>query len=616
MIAADDTRSRSAGDCIRWLECENLKADERAFWHYLGNKAQRYPVRFIPPFHKPKGVARVHNIIGAEIIRGNDRSGQPMARGFRLYSRGLQGSGIDVAHRGGADEFVSFALSKSLRSCYFVFRHGGRVELRLIAQQWAARFIELGYTVDVLMGGGTLKALIVKRGRHRWYLCCWAALSGLSPRLCSVFCSAGRSAAANAATDARCVWQASTRLQRLLLDYFGVGLSLTISNTGLRAAARSLPEFVCKFRPAPMLVALCREGAGFRGGLVKGRRYRGPSWLVDLNRAYTAALRLKLPWRAVIGPCVKDGAERHGIYMVRITGREGLPSIYVGRWNGVDVETAWHNDPHGETFLAIVPSVEFAGLRAIGYRVEPSFGMVYVRTFTLSDYVGKLVSFCQTFGWASAEAKVSKFLGNTVYGKFAAPPMRRDLRIGKTRPDRTWMVYVDERGYPVDDLWERRKVVYQWSQHIDVAADITGHVRAQVYQAQADMMAAGGSVYAMSTDALVLDRDPAGILDLDSSEPGKWRLSDDDEDGIVAGANAYSIGTKTIVPDFPGPTRDDVVALFTESYVVADIEKSGSPRPGLPLSWRVRRTITMANSDQYTTMVAGARPSADTALGP
>lgn len=609
MIEADDTRSRSATDCLHWIEASGVRGEELAFWQYLAVSAQRYPIQFIPPFKRPTGKTNVRRIIGCHIGTRNNASGQPVPRMVQLYD-GASYRELDVDNGAmGADVFADAALTKASRSAYFVFRDGGRIELRLIAQQWAQRLNELGYTVDVLMGGSRLKALIIKRGRHRWYLVCWESLTGLLSRLVPQFSQRTATMQSTSKSIATTVYYAAENVQKLCITWFGVGLSLTVSSTGLRAAARSLPEHVAKFKPLPMLVAMCRAGGGFRGGMVKGYRYRGPSWLVDLNRAYTSALRNELPWRSVLDRCEKNGKERHGIFMCRITGRAGLPSIYVGKWTGEGVETDWHTDQDGTSFLAILPSAEINGIRALGYVVRPGFGMVYVRTFTLAPFVEKIVQLCQAYGWKSPEARFTKLFGNSLYGKFAAPLLRRDLRISSTRPGKGWLVFVDEHGDPVEDLWERGKVVYQWSQHIDVAADITAHVRGLMYEAQADIETAGGQVAAMSTDAIVSTVNPCGILAVDPELLGAFKLADADTDGYVAGPNAYTVGQKAIIPDYPNPTRQDVVALFTESVVAVDTQRSGAPRPGAPLSWRVRKTISLAVAEAGLQTTKGYPPS-------
>lgn len=590
--------SWSAQNCLDWLEGENLDSSELAFWTYLARKAKRYPCEYIPPLTKTRGPCRVRRLLGCRIRTGNDTRGQPVPRLLQLYD-GTSDVAVDVGPGSdGADAFVSAVLTKAHRSAFVVFANGGRVELRLIAQRWGQRLMEMGFTIDVLMGGGKLKALILKRDRHRWYLTDWESLTGLTTRAIASLGGRTKTDLGIQTLSAITVQRAAVSAQQLTIDWFGVGLSLTISSTAVKAASRSLPDQVCKFKPAPMLVAMCREGGAFRGGLVRGKRYRGPAWLVDINRAYTAALRFELPWRAVLGRCDVGAGERPGVFMCKVTGHAGLAPCYVSWWTGSCVETGWRGDAESTGFYALLPTVEIDGLRAIGYDVKPGWGMVYTRTFSLREYVGRILACCRHYGAGSVEARITKGLGNAVYGKFAASPTRRDLRLGVTRPGRDWLVFVDETGWPVEDLWEREVTKYQQSQHIDVATEITARVRGQMYAAQAETSAAGGEVVAMSTDALVVNIEPSELLAIHGTEFGRFKLADADPDGIVAGPNAYAVGEKIIVPDHPAPVREDVVSLFTSYVVEADTQISGAPRPGAPLSWRVRKRITMPVSEE------------------
>ncbi len=113
-----------------------------------------------------------------------------------------------------------------------------------------------------------------------------------------------------------------------------------------------------------------------------------------------------------------------------------------------------------------------------------------------------------------------------------------------------------------------------------------------MYEAQAKIEAKGGRVVGMQTDCLVLTRDPADVVATDDFELGAFRLAYADDDGVVVGANCWSVGGKTVVPDHPRPTRADVVSLFNTYYVECEATKSGTPRPGMPLSVRVIRRIT------------------------
>lgn len=584
--------SRSALDMLKWLEPEQLEHDEREFWRYLCTKAECYPWKYIPPLHKPSWSSRIHQLVGAKIDRRNGVDGQPVPTRLWIFGGSDHDSVTNLQGTSAADAFAGALLTAQFRSSFIVFAEGGRVELRLIATQLAGRLLELGFTIDVLMGGSRLKALIIKKGKHRWYLCCWESLSGRPAREVRVYQSLASLTTKTTKNPASVVYAAATAVQDALIRWFGVGLSLTISNTALRAAARSLPADVCKFKPLPLLVSMCRHGGGFRGGLSRGTRYRGPCWLIDMNRAYTAALERPLPWRYCFDRCEKDGVERDGIYVCRIFGKPGLSPIYLSYWKDGEVATEWTNCARAGGLLAVLPRVEASGIRALGYDVRPGFGLVYTRTFSLAAYVCQLRRVVMQFGVTSPLGKLTKLLGNSVYGKFSAEPERRDLRIDQGKPGADWYVFVDETGWPVEDLWERKKTIYQWSQHVDVAAEITARVRGVMYATQATIEASGGRVFGMQTDAIVLDRNPTDLFRIDESEFGAWRLAYADSDGVVAGTNCWSVGEKTVCPDNPYPTRDDILALYNDYEVEVVAQQSGLPRPGRPLSVRVVRRIT------------------------
>src|SRR5258708_25657803 len=165
--------SRSARDMLKWLESEDIPNDERSFWQFLCYSAECYPQQYIPPLHKPVSRPRIHKQVGCRLDRRNGAEGEPVPCKLWLFDGSDSGSSAVLRPGAAGDDFAEALLTAKYRSCFIVFGEGGRIELRLIATQLAGRLIELGYTIDVLMGGGRLKALIVKKGRHRGYLCCW-----------------------------------------------------------------------------------------------------------------------------------------------------------------------------------------------------------------------------------------------------------------------------------------------------------------------------------------------------------------------------------------------------------------------------------------------------------
>lgn len=314
--------------------------------------------------------------------------------------------------------------------------------------------------------------------------------------------------------------------------------------------------------------------------------------MVDLNRAYTAAIGQSLPLRSAIGTCLHNGEERNGVYLCRVTG-PGRSPIYIGIWSATErkFESKWTNARDEGGVICVLPTSEFAGIRALGYTITPTIGCMYSRTFSLATYVRSIQAIVEHTGPSSLEAKLTKLLGNAVYGKFAATPERRTVRLSAKRPGLDWYIWVDADGLPVEQVWEQSREAFQWSQHVDIAATVTGRVRSWLYAADTLIQLDGGHVQGIQTDCLITTTDPRRVLDMNDWRIGAWKLVEEDSDGVVAGANCWAVGNHVAVPQHPDPTRHDVVALFERHYVEIDTEKRGTPLPNAPLLTRVIKRI-------------------------
>jgi hypothetical protein len=539
----------------------------------------------IPPFRAPTGPSRVRGIVGARLdtVPG-EREGYPVPAALWAFGEDferrviLDGSDADVA------KVAEALFCTATRSKLIVFQHGAKHDLRLIAQRWGLALDRLGFAVEMMVNDGNLRALVIKRGRHRWYLVDWQSVTGRPATELADYIPKMTPDAVLRSNPATGVYLAVSHVQWFLRTHFGVGLGVTISSTAVRACARSTAPELWKWKPQPILVSLCRVGYGFRGGMVNGRRYRGNAVLVDLNRAYTAALTGSLPLRSALGRCVLEGRERPGMYLCRVIG-QGARAIYCGQWNAScgRFDLGWHRGKPGGSFVTVLATAEFSGIRAAGYEVVPTIGMVFTRVFDFKPYVDRIARAVEKYGPQSPLGRLTKLLGNAVYGKFAAGFERRTVRLSNGRPGRDWYVWVDSDGWPVEHVWEQTKVGYQWSQQVDIAAVVTARVRSWMYEAEASIRAHGGSVLGMQTDCLILDRSPPDGMALHSWHFGAWKVVTEDSAGVVVGPNCYSIGEQTVAPDHPNPTRQDVVSLFENQGVETLATKRGTPRPDAPL---------------------------------
>jgi hypothetical protein len=428
-------------------------------------------------------------------------------------------------------------------------------------------WVDSGYVVTPLVAGWTCKGLIVRRGRERWTLADFMAMTGTDPAqaLAENATPSGSASGAGDTLARLTAWV--TRLQEATLATFSVYLRPTLPGTAVRAAGFDLPEGCLIPRPPPYVVAMCRDALGYRGGYVYGQKYRGPAWKADGRRLYARALMEPLGMQWTFGRCMPRANERPGIYLCTIAG-DPLHPVQLGTWDGPETGFTlrlWN----GGTAIAVLPSSEFAGLRAMGLTVAPGWGWVAERTVDFSGFVVKLQAVLNRYGADSREGRAAKLLGNSLYGRLAVRPDREIAIWSRERPARDAWPMVTPDGRPMADLWEVQELRYSPSQQVGAAAMITAWARGHLYEEMARRIRAGHTIVHAHTDGYVATGSPPADLPQATDEIGAWRLVSVDDDAIVARAAGYTIGEETKWSGAPHQGRRTVeMAWTTGGWVV------------------------------------------------
>ena len=358
-----------------------------------------------------------------------------------------------------------------------------------------------------------------------------------------------------------------TKLQEISLATFGVYLRPTVPGTAVRAAGFELPDGELIPRTPPWVVAMCRLGLGYRGGYVYGRPYRGPAWSVDARRLYARALCEPLGVRWAIGRCERDGGEAPGIFMCTVSGTP-LHPVALGVWRGEELGFEAETWDGGEC-IAVIPSSEFAGLRAMGLTVTPGWGWVATHTVSFAPLVDKLQRVLVEHGTDSPAGRWAKLLGNSLYGRLAMNPDREIVVWSKTRPEKASFPLVTMQGEEVPDMWSVRELRYSPSQCVGAAAMVTGWARGYLYTEMARRIESGAKIVHAHTDGFIAVGDVPTDLPEVTSEIGAWRLVSVDDDAIVARAAGYTIGGQTKWSGAPNMGRRTVeIAWTTGGWVV------------------------------------------------
>lgn len=540
----------------------------RAIWRWLSGVATGYPPGLdVPPLKPPQGPGRPHKWGALEVI-SVELPGETYPCPIRVDVCGPSGD-VSVGHDGTpltAERLAAVLFSRRARGTAYVLGHGGRRDLHILFRRYYRAWLSLGYEVSPVVQGGDVKMITVRRDRHAWYLVDWHGLTGLDPdgltRQVVAFGGSGVSHEPRAVGLLRAIEGYAT----LVRQAFGVEPRLTLGQTAVAAAARHVHPDRWLWRPSSLALALCREGGGFRGGYCYYPAYRGPGHKIDIRRAYSWALSQPLPCGSVRGACVADGVEQDGVYVCRVRG-PGLLPAYLAVWNageGGFTRRLWA----GDSCYCVLPRCEFAGLRALGYVVEPGWGAVHLRQFTLAGYARRAEAVAATHGAESVQGTAAKLLTVAVYGKFAEHPERDGLVFARAAPSRHHLPYTDSAGEEVDGAWCQSSSAYRGHQHVDVAAEVTALVRSRMYEAMARLTACGISVLAGDTDGLLISHPPDGALETRTGRVGEWRYCGYDPQVTISGPRFLSWKGRAMIA---GTSRQDpsVVALAYDKGVVS-----------------------------------------------
>jgi hypothetical protein len=547
---------------------EQPDEDARLAWRWIAERVRPYPQdTFIPPMRPPDRNPVARRIIAAEIEHdGGTDSLDPWPTRLRLFDGEhegrvqLEGRAVD------ASRLEGFLLNRRNRGAYVVFWNGGRLGFHLLLRHYWRPLIRRGYRLRPLLAGGEIKAVLISRHRHTWTLCDAQATTGVYECCRRCFIRALAGPAASGAPGLWPIWQAMTRFQSLLMERFNVPLCVTLGMASVRAASRYIPDDAWLWRPPPGLVAVCRAGGGYRGGFVYARPYRGPAHKIDLTKLYTWALSQPLPVRTAVGECEYEGNERPGVYLCRVAGPGYLP-VLLSVWRGPDrgfVRQLWS----GDACTTVLPQSEFYGLRALGYDVTPGWGYVFTRTFDLAHYVAQLEELCREHPRGTLQHTVGKKLGNSLSGKFGEHPDRTEIVYAEAAPSRAWHPFITDEGEEIAGLWTHGVTRYRSHQQVGIAAEITALGRSRLYDALAQVVNAGGEVYAADTDGAIISDVPTGLLSGGTVVAGAWRHVGYEEDTIIARPKLYAFGKSAAAAGITGATREVVEAAYVHGSVV------------------------------------------------
>jgi len=455
-----------------------------------------------------------------------------------------------------AERVATLWFGNHSRGHTLVFVHGGSLEMNGVLRWFAGRWVELGYTLRPLVSGHTVRAIIVKKGRYRWVLCDLEAMTGADAPTAIEEAYARLPAARQHAPIFEAVWEWLSDLQVHTMREYGVYLRPTVGGTAIRVAGFALPEGELIPRPLPAVVALCRIGMGYRGGYVYGRRYQGPAVKVDCRRMYAHALRDPLPTRWALGRGIPGLHQTPGIYVCTVSGTPYHP-VTLGAWDGPERGFIRRFHDGGET-ICILPSSELPGLRAMGLRVTVGWGYMARDTVEFSPLVERFGRVLSEHGPDSAIGRLTKLLGNAIYGKMAARPTMQGIEYSASRPSDDAFPMVTLDGDDLENLWRVETTQYNTYQQVGMAAMITGAARSHLYLEMARQIRDGRTIVHAHTDGFIMTGEAPDDLPWETDAIGAWRIVATDERATVVRGGGYVLNDDPKWSGVPGWTRRQI----------------------------------------------------------
>jgi hypothetical protein len=434
----------------------------------------------------------------------------------------------------------------------------------------------LGYAVEPCAGAEGIGWIRVRKGKRTWTVTSVVMMTGCHRDILHGYAEDARAFAGTPLDPPARLFDAIDAYSSLIAFRFGTALRPTIGMIASACARRSLPSGVVKWRTNPLLIAFEREGIGYRGGVVFGSRFRGAMHRIDVNRQYTALLRMPLPLEATFTRHGGSADDRPGVYLCTIEAPTPFP-YPIGEYDAGGGRFRYSSIGRGR-IVSVLHTSEWPGLYAQGVRIEAGYGFAFNRTFTLARHADSLESYTTKWGRNSFAGKLTKPLGNMVYGKFGQKPERWQLLYCEGTPDKSWYPYMSDEGEDVPGVWERQVVRHSAGMHVEIAAHITGAARSQLMQTIALLEQHGYHVVRAHTDSITTNNNPQTVLPCDSEIFGAWKYDSFYDDGIVVGGNAYADDHNSHVAGVTDVSRRIIDELYATGRVTVTQTQRKSKR--------------------------------------
>lgn len=502
----------------------------------------------------------------------------------------------------GAAFFRDHLFVENEKQNWILVPHGAKRYINLLRTTYVNYWMQDGYVITILPTSAGSAIIIVKKGKSSWALVDYAQHTTREPEDVDGYVDDIQSGTVDLLLIATRLLDFTLCYEAALKTYFGINPSLTYASTGTQLAKKFYQPNSKAWRPTALMSHWLRGDGSPLGGYVNAIPYKGKGFEVDQRRAYSTYMAEPIPWKFGMGYPIKDGVFRPGIYLSTIT-VDTNRSVYLRAWN--EEGMYWSNSHHSSgTHYAIIPSVEFAGLRARGCTIEPHYGWVATDWFSMRTLVEAAEEVINHAGEKSFFTKILKVMVNAITGKCAANPVMNEVLLSAEHPGEGWQICVDGLYQEIEGNWYRQIENHKPYMNVAVAEWIYAAQRNAVYLFLAAQQEMGNYMVSWSVDGGLMTGTPCPDMPTQSSVRGTFILKNSNSDiqvfannyntvnGITkhAGTAKYTsqetrlvlINLPALVPEAAPPKVYNVnypwAALVEGKYKRPDLAKENRPR--------------------------------------
>ena len=337
--------------------------------------------------------------------------------------------------------------------------------------------------------------------------------------------------------DSEGLWHGMMKAEAISLDVFGLPLSPTIGNLGIKIFQMNVPVGVECWKPNFAAMEAIRNQV-LRGGFCYvARRFKGPIWKYDINQAYAAAMRdAKLP----AGNCYWNPPTRWKLgninpyaktFIVRVRGTHPASKapFYLRDMQG---EPVFSREEIPETWIT---SIEYFQLEKEGARLEVLESYFWDDAFSMKEFVDRLERerMSAEGGPSGSKGTFLKNVGNNAYGKTVERLDGLEIVMALDQPE-GYASYQTEQE--LQHIWFKfgEPVMREYHQP-QLGAFITAQVRMVLRRA---ILLDPEHWLSSDTDSVAFSRPVA--LSIDAKRYGLWKEEEAGSDYLIIDKKVYA----------------------------------------------------------------------------